>query len=390
MAMETPARTSLGDEREQLTKFLHTSDWHLGMRAGFLLPEARSRFTFDRYQAVKEIAKLAADESCEFVVVAGDAFDSNHVSEEVVDNAVDALRQFTVPVYILPGNHDYYDPGSVYLSRRWLEHRPPLVHVVTDSDPISVSPGVELVGAPIFGKNLSSDPLTGLLETSPESDAPTRIVIGHGVVTGLTGATEEPDLISAEAILTALRDRTIAYVALGDRHGLLEIPGSDGRAYYSGTPVSTGHGYIQANQILTVELNGEFTSVQPRAVGHWRFEDLERDLNTGEDVSALERTLDAYPDKPHTVVRLNLRGTLSLTDSAELDRIQANTVFAQINRWERHTDLVIAPTDRDLEALDVSGYERKTLEDLHALAVGDGDQAQTARDALNLFYRLTR
>ena len=103
-------------------------------------------------------------------------------------------------------------------------------------------------------------------------------------------------------------------------------------------------------------------------------------------------SLDAVPSKPTAVVKLSLRGTLSLATSALLEDVLEHNrmTFASLNTWERHTDLIVAPDDADLADLDVSGYVREALTDLRAEAAGTGEQALVAQDALNLLYRLAR
>ena len=52
-------------------RFLHTSDWQLGITRYFLSEEAQARFTQDRIDAIRAIGRLAEVEKAEFVVVAG-------------------------------------------------------------------------------------------------------------------------------------------------------------------------------------------------------------------------------------------------------------------------------------------------------------------------------
>ena len=127
-----------------MTTFIHTADWHLGLSPRFLSEDARPRYAEDRRRAVRAIARIAHEEGAQFVVVAGDVFDSNHVDRAEVARAADALSAFDVPLLILPGNHDPLDAGSVYTSRAFVDNTPDNVRVVTDSTPIDVAPGVQV------------------------------------------------------------------------------------------------------------------------------------------------------------------------------------------------------------------------------------------------------
>jgi DNA repair exonuclease SbcCD nuclease subunit len=377
-----------------VARFIHTSDWHLGMQAHFLPEEARARFAQDRFDAVRRIAEIAQEEECAFVVVAGDVFDSNHVDRQVVARALDALAGFSVPVYLLPGNHDPLDASSVYSTDAWTGHKPDLVTVLADTTAVSIpgTDGIEVVGFPWRAKRLLGDPAAKCYEASPSIDGALRVVVAHGVVDNLSPDPENPSLIGSSALLSALESGKAHYIALGDRHSTTEILNTDARAYYSGTPVATGYGEVDPNMVLLVTLDDHACAVKRREVGAWAFQRQTRDLNSEDDVKALRDLLDAYPTKPTTVVRLALRGTLTLSKHALLDAVleENRLKFASLNTWETHTDLVVAPDEDDLSELDVSSYVRETLDELAQAAVGDGEEAVVARDALNLLYRLAQ
>ena len=375
-------------------KFIHTADWHLGMQAHFLPEEARVRFAQDRFDAVRRIAGLAHDEGCAFVVVAGDVFDSNHVSREAVARAIDALSSFTVPVFLLPGNHDPLDASSIYRTTTWADRKPANVVVIDEATALAVpgAQGVVVVGAPWLSKQRLGDPVADAYGVAASADGVLRVVVGHGIVDQLSPDRDDPSLIGAAGIRDALRDGAVHYVALGDRHSATEISGTDSGAWYSGTPVSTNYGETDPNEVLLVELGDGSCTVERRVVGAWIFETPDFDLNGEEDVQALEAWLDAVPSKPTTAVKLSLRGTLSLATSALLEDVLEHNrlTFAALNTWERHTDLVVAPDDADLAGLEVSGYVREALTELRAEAAGTSEQALVAQDALNLLYRLAR
>ncbi len=95
-----------------MVRFLHTSDWQLGMTRHFLRPEAQARFGAARIDAIRAIGRVAAEYECRFVVVAGDVFESNMVDRSVVLRALEAMREAKVDFYLLPGNHDPLDGWS--------------------------------------------------------------------------------------------------------------------------------------------------------------------------------------------------------------------------------------------------------------------------------------
>ncbi|WP_334144856.1 metallophosphoesterase family protein, partial [Corynebacterium nuruki] len=154
-------------------RILHTSDWQLGMDRWFLGDEAGPRYREARLSVIERLLALAAERDCSAVVVAGDVFDDNLVDDRTWRRAVDILRGATVPVYLLPGNHDPYDPASIYRSPVFADLAP-TVQVLTDTVPRPV-PGTvaEIVGAPLLSKYMSSDPVAGALRDLRDRDGDT-------------------------------------------------------------------------------------------------------------------------------------------------------------------------------------------------------------------------
>ncbi|MFH1743057.1 MAG: metallophosphoesterase, partial [bacterium] len=87
-------------------RFLHTSDWQLGMTRHFLAEGAQERYSQARFDAIRTMGRIAKDEECQFMLVCGDVFESNQVDRKTVARALEALKDVPVPVFILPGNHD--------------------------------------------------------------------------------------------------------------------------------------------------------------------------------------------------------------------------------------------------------------------------------------------
>ena len=71
-------------------RFLHTSDWQLGMTRAFLTPEASARFSKARIDAIVTLGRLASEHEARFIVVAGDVFESNQISRETLVRTLEA------------------------------------------------------------------------------------------------------------------------------------------------------------------------------------------------------------------------------------------------------------------------------------------------------------
>ncbi len=178
-----------------MVRFIHTSDWQLGMTRYFLDPDAQARFTQSRFNVIRRMGELANANQASFVVVAGDVFESNLLDRRTVGRALEAMRSVPVPIYLLPGNHDPLDSASVYTSKFFTANQPKNVHVLMDNLPIEVLPRVELVGAPWASKRPLTDLVFQACHDLQPSPGVTRIAVGHGAVDVLSPDPTNPALI---------------------------------------------------------------------------------------------------------------------------------------------------------------------------------------------------
>jgi DNA repair exonuclease SbcCD nuclease subunit len=369
-------------------RFVHTADWQLGMRRHFLGPGPQDRFSQDRLEAVAAIGRLAKEVEAEAVVVAGDVFDDNQVDRQTVLRAMEVLRGFPdVPVLLLPGNHDPLDAGSVFARAEFRDACPPHVRVVTDQTPILLGEGVELVGAPWPVKRPLRNPALDVLD-GLQPTAGIRILLAHGGVDTVGGDFDQTGVLPLEALEAAIHDHRVQFIALGDRHSATEV-GTTGRIWYPGAPEPTAYVEQEPGRALVVEVQHGQVSVERRQVGRWTFRQEVFDVGSGADLETVLRWLDAPRDKPHTIAKVALRGTLTLAERSRLEAAleAAATTYAALESWERHQDLTTAPDQDDLDAMEVGGFVADAVAELREVAAGSGEDAEAAGDALALLYR---
>ncbi len=376
-----------------MIRFLHTSDWQLGMTRHYLDAEAQARFSEARFEAIKTMAAEAAERDCAFVVVAGDVFETNQVDRRTLARAFDALRSFDVPVYLLPGNHDCLDPSSVYTRPSFVRDLPAQVEVLDDTRPRSPCAGVEVVGVPWHSKRPLRDLVAAALD---EVEAPPgfRVMVAHGAVDRLDPDRENPAQISMARVDAAAREGQLHYLALGDRHSRTEVAP---HCWYAGAPEPTAYREIDPGQALLVELReGEDPRVEAVQIGQWHFHRPEVELSASRGPQVLRDALDAIEDKRRAIVKLALRGSASLGQWAEIESIldAQRDLFAALEQPQRHRDVAILPEDDDFTALELYGWAAEGLELLRARAGSEdpsrAEDARTARDALGLLLRLAR
>jgi DNA repair exonuclease SbcCD nuclease subunit len=372
------------------TRFMHTSDWQLGVTRQFLNADSQALWTAARFDGIRNLGRIAQEERCEFIVVAGDIFESNQVDRRTVLKACEVLAGIPMPIYLLPANHDPLDAASVFTSKAWHEHKPAQVQVLdTAGRPFTVRPGVEVVGAPWTSKR----PLTDLVASAATHLEATsdvlRIMVGHGAVDTLSPDRDNPAVIRVLDAERALHEGRYHYLALGDRHSFTHV-GASGRIFYSGTHEAYDFEEIDPGKVLIVDLDNTSVAVTPRQNGTWHFPVHVAQVSSLEDVEALNRYLQAMLDKERTILKLGLVGTLGLQAQARLEEVEdhARDLFAALVRSGSRSELVVMPEGADFQNLSLAGFAAATLQKLRLQAEGQGIEREQACDALALMVRL--
>ena len=373
-----------------MVRFLHTSDWQLGMTRYFLSEGSQERFTQARFDAIRTLGRIAKEEGCQFMLVCGDAFESNQVDRKTVARSLEALKEVPIPVFILPGNHDPLNAASVYRSSTFIEHKPAHVRVVENAVPIKLDDGVELVGAPWMSKRPVANPIENALNDLASTNDIVRICMGHGAVDRIAPDREAVGVIAVADLERVIAEGRVHFVALGDRHSLTKV-GIGDRIWYSGTPETTDFAEAQSGYAQVVEVDGGQVVTKAIQIGQWRFIERGRvDLNTAQDVEELRKSLDDIQNKERTVVRLNIVGSLSLSLRSVLQTHldESKDIFASVDF--REDELLVLADDTDFAELGFSGFADATVQRLRTKISEGGDEGALARDALMLLLRLAR
>ena len=362
-------------------RFIHTADWQLGKPFGQIAGDAGAALRMQRVGTVRRIAELAAERQADAVLVAGDAFDDNGVSDRVMLQALEALRPFAGPWVFLPGNHDAALAHSVWTRLRALG-LPGNVLIADEPRPLSAWGGrATVLPAPLRRRHEAQD-LTGWFDAAPTPEGSVRVGLAHGSVANRLPEKGE----AGHEIADDRADRAgLSYLALGDWHGALNIAP---RTWYSGAPEPDRHKANDSGNVQLVTLDGPGAPgrVETLAVGHFCWVRLDVEcLGTCEPaLQAMDRLAGEHRA---CVVMLRLTGSVSL---AERDRLAR-----ELGRWEarlHHLDvddagLVDDPTPDDLDALDTAGFVRLAVDRLRATAQDPRDPGQAAaRTALRMIY----
>ena len=143
--------------------FIHSADWQLGARFSQFGAKA-ARLRDARLTTLKRTLDLARDRSVDAFLVAGDLFEDNQVDESLVTAVVELFANYpSIPIYLLPGNHDPASgPDSVW-HRKPFQRAPSHLHVITQSSAMDMG-GAWLVASPLQQKISTIDPSLKLVE----------------------------------------------------------------------------------------------------------------------------------------------------------------------------------------------------------------------------------
>lgn len=368
-----------------MPRFLHTADWQIGRQFSHLAPEDGLALAEARLEVVVRIAELAAVQSVAAVLVAGDVFDAQTVSERTLRRLFNALAGYAGPWVLLPGNHDAALAESVWTRARRLGVVPPNVHLALTPEPILLADaGLAVLPAPLTQRHVHDDP-TAWFDLADTDPGLIRVGLAHGSVEGLLAeGIDSPNPIAADRARKARLD----YLALGDWHGTRKI---DERSWYSGTPEPDGFVDNHPGNLLQVDIEAPGAPPQVTAVPVARYCWWKRQLNlaVSTDVEELARWLAERPDE--AVVELELGGQLGLEDRSRMMEILAAAEARYRSLRVDDSALRLTPSEEDLAGLQADGYVQRVLTELQQAQDGEAGEEESgavAREALVILAEL--
>lgn len=301
-----------------MIKLLHAADLHLDSAFSALPPEKAAARRREQRQALEQLARLA--QGCDLVLLAGDLFDSARIYRDTLD----ALRAFfaavRVPVFIAPGNHDAFVPGSPYETEDWGEN----VHIFSRPELQRVE--LAELSCCVYGAAFTGLEMPGLLRTfRAQDESACRLMVLHGDLQ--PGSVYNP-ITPGEVAASGL-----TYLALGHVHQrglwrwgdtLCAMPGClMGRGFDECGP----HGAYVVT-ITEAGAQAEFVPLHTR-----RYEILT--VEAGEDPLAAIRA--ALPENTHDdCYRIVLTGEADAVDTAALEAALAPEFFTLSVRDRTH------------------------------------------------------
>jgi hypothetical protein len=361
-------------------RLIHTADWQIGKEFRYVDEATVSLLQEARLEAIGTIGALAQAQGAATVLVAGDLYDHDGLSDRTLFQPIERMRALHgLSWHVIAGNHDADRPNGLW--DRVIRHGLP-ANVHLHREPQTCALGQEeawLLPAPLQRRQTLVDP-TAWRDDAATPEGAIRIGLAHGSITRFGAA----DRSQSNYIDPARpKHARLDYLALGDWHAQREI---GPRCWYAGTPEPDD--FDQADgAVLLVEIAGPgaVPLVQPLPCARYQWARQRETIHGSGDIAVLDERIRALaPDAARLLVDLVVEGTLSLADRALFaQRIDRSLRAALCHLKLDDARLYLAPSPDDLDAIAKTGFVRAAAARLEGMAEDDANPArEVAAEAL--------
>ena len=277
-------------------KILHTADLHLDSPFEALTAEKAMTRRAEQRMLLNRIAGMANSEKADIVLLCGDILDSDSPFFETGEELCACLRKIDAPVFISPGNHDFYCEAGPYLRIDMPEN----VHVFK-------SPEVECVELPelgvrVYGAAFTDRVCGSLLAGFHAERTPgvINIMCIHGEV-GNDSSRYNP--ITPEQI----KESGIDYIALGHIHKASGLQ-REGNTFWSQAGCPEGRGFDETGDrsLNMIEISATGCRLRELKVSARKYEQISVDVSEADPYIAIQMAL---PDETiRDIYRITLTG----------------------------------------------------------------------------------
>ena len=291
-------------------RFLHAADLHLDSPFEGLPSGKAAVRRSEQRMLLQRMAALVKEQELQLVLLPGDLLDSEWSFAETGEALCACFRQMGVPVFIAPGNHDWYSAHSPYARLPLPEN----VHVFKKNALESVTIpalGVRVYGAAYLGQD--SPALLGGFRAARGSETLDLLCL-HGEVT--KAASPSAPIREEELAASGLH-----YAALGHVHQASGLRRA-GKTWYSWPGCPEGRGFDECGEktVSIVELSGTDCTLRPVSIARRRYEILNVNVTGSDPLLAVHSQL---PDETaRDVYRIVLSGEVD--SPPDLRRLQLN------------------------------------------------------------------
>jgi DNA repair exonuclease len=281
-----------------MLRFIHCADLHFDrpFEGLHLIAKEMKKFARANEQVLENIVTLALNQQVDFVLLAGDTFHQNRPTlktQHQFFQQMQRLQAQNIPVYMIFGNHDYFEK-----ERYWFEF-PENVHLFEEEE-VNTILGENKQGEhyAISGFSYCHPWITtSKVSEFPERQANYHIGMYHGDAQGEHYAPFQ---------LSEMKRKGYDYWALGHIHVPTELS-SQPPIIYPGAPQGHTQKETTAHTVQLVEIQGGKVSLEPQRVSvmEWREERISlKSIRTSQ--MALEEILASFEQSEPVLMKLTL------------------------------------------------------------------------------------
>ena len=354
-------------------RLIHTADWQIGKVFRFVDDATTSLLQEARLEAIATIGGLAQAHGAPTVLVAGDLYDQDGLSDRTLFQPIERMRALDgLTWHIMPGNHDADRPNGLWdrVARHGL---PGNIRLHREPEPSPLGEEAWLLPAPLRRRQTPTDPTAWMGEAATPEGA-IRIGLAHGSVTRFGSA----DRSQSNYIDPARpKEARLDYLALGDWHGQRQI---GPRCWYAGTPEPDDFDQ-EDGAVLLVEIAGPgaVPAVQPLPTARYRWVRQRETLHGAGDIAVLDERIRAFaPDAARLLVDLVSRAR----SRSPIGPCSPSASTARCGRrcatsGSTTSGFFLAPSPHDLDAIAKAGFVRAAAARLKDVA---DDEASPERE----------
>ena len=278
-------------------RILHAADLHLDSAFAGLAEEKAALLRQESRDILRRMVDWGNDHGADVMLLSGDLFDSDRMYSQTARTLAQALARFRGRIFLSPGNHDFYAPGSGYDAVDW----PDNVHIFTSRRPQTVL--LRSLNASVTGAAFTSaeewEPFDGASFSG--GDAPIRLGVLHGEVT--RGESKYRAIPPAE-----IEKTNLTYLALGHVHRCAGVQRAGNTAYaYPGCLPGRGFDETGDKGFLYGEITPEKVELEFIPFAPRRYQSVTADITDRDPADAVRQALD--PDCGQDICRVLLTGS---------------------------------------------------------------------------------
>lgn len=294
-----------------MLKIIHGADFHLDSPFSGLSPERAVQRRGELRQLPQRLARIAREKQADLVLLSGDLLDGQHTYCETAQALAKSLGSFPCPVFISPGNHDFWSRHCLYATLEWPEQ----VHIFHSGALEQVE--LPALNCTVWGRAFVSphqeqSPLEGL--TVPHDGR-----IHLGCIHGDFAPQSQYGPISRDGVAAS----GLTYLALGHIHQCSGLQ-REGDTFwaYPGCPEGRGFDETGEKGVLYLEVEPGTVSAEFIPLCARQYQILSVDITGAADVLAAIRA--AFPtDHSQHIFRILLTGEGEQPNLPALERALA-------------------------------------------------------------------